>query len=79
VKLQTSISYEALAQRLGLDPDLKIDLVEVDRVSGTLVIVVDGKVPTGTVTGAGFYPSPKRRGADPDSVHINYLTRRDPS
>lgn len=79
MKLQTSITYEALATALGLDPGLDISLVEGDNIKGILRLVVDGKVPTCTVTSAGFYPSRKNPGREPDQAHISYLTRKDPS
>lgn len=77
--MQTSITFEALAKKLGLDSGLKIHHLEVDGMSGTLLMVVDGEVPSLTVTHSGFYPSPKRPGCSPDLVHISYLTRKDPS
>jgi len=79
MKLQTSITFEALAKDLGLDPGLKIDHLEVCSISGILRIVVEGNIPPRTVTSAGFYPSAKRAGIEPDTVHISYLKRKDPS
>ncbi len=79
MQVQTAISYEELARVLGLEYGLKIDLVEVDRLKGELSIVVSGNLPPRTVTGAGFYPSPKHVGFAPDFVHINYLKKRDPA
>lgn len=77
MKVQTTLSYEALARALDLDPGLKIELVEVDRLKGQLQIVVTGDLPPRTVTANGFSPSDKRWGSEPDSVNINYLTRED--
>lgn len=73
MRLQTSIDYEALARRLGLDRNLNIDLVEVDNITGTITLVVSGDVPRGCVNTAGFYPSPKGRGRAPDTVYFSSL------
>lgn len=70
----TEVTYEGLASALGLAPGLKIEVVEVEPLRGVLNIIVSGDLPSRTVTKAGFSPSPKKRGAFPDFVHLSYLT-----
>lgn len=77
MNVQTSITYEELARRLGLARDLSIELVEVHRVTGRVSLVVSGDLPSRTVTGGGFYPSPKHPGSEPDYVHLRHLTAPD--
>lgn len=74
MKVQTELTYEGLASALGLAPGLKIEVVDVELARGVLNIVVSGELPPRTVTTAGFYPSPKKRGGVPDFVHLSYLT-----
>lgn len=73
MKVQTELTYEGLAKALGLDPALRIEVVEVEAARGALNIVVSGCLPPRTVNANGFSPSDKRPGSFADYVHLNYL------
>lgn len=73
MKVQTELDYETLRKALGLARGLRIELVEVDRLKGTVQIVVQGEMPPRTRTDAGFSPDDKRSGCEPDRVNFYYL------